>query len=438
MSSRVFSLFYSVALFPLYIGISLRDVLFFLCGKKESFSWRKKIFFPLFGKDSFPLRDAHRPLLWIHAASVGETKVGQTFYEGWKKLYPEAQCVISSITKAGHESAQKAFPQALFHLFLPLDFPLFLRPLLRHFSPQWVVICETDFWFHFQKMAREQGAKLFLINGKISTCSMKRYKWVPSLTSALFGSISLFCVQDEEMAVRFSQLGVISLKVVVTGNLKLSYIYPKFSVQEKAKWRKRCAFCRKDQILTVGSSHFPEEKRFIAVFKELWKEFPHFKCFLAPRHCERTDEISAFLKREKIPHVRFSELSEEINSLSPPSLILVDRMGQLLSCYALSKAAIVGGTYTSCVGGHNLIEPVAYSIPVFYGPYIHAQKELHRSVQQYEVGKQVELCKLSEELRTLFLSSELQKNYRSRSLLFVRASKNQLKNTIKAIKNHLV
>ncbi len=104
--------------------------------------------------------------MWIHAVSMGETLAVAPLAKLIHERVPGVRLVISSVTETGHEQAKKSIPFAMAHVFLPLDFAWMVRRWLRWFSPDLVLVTETDFWFQFLRLAKEGGARLAVVNGR--------------------------------------------------------------------------------------------------------------------------------------------------------------------------------------------------------------------------------------------------------------------------------
>ena len=372
-------------------------------------------------RDSLPLRfakaypyidKAGRKLYWIHAVSVGETKAVAALARLIKERHPEHILVVSSVTETGHAEAKRSLPFADYHLYLPLDFSWNVRSVLRKIAPDVVILCETDFWYHFLKGCKSLGAKLYVVNGKMSARSAKRLKYLPWFVKRLYGLIDIFCVQAEIYRTRFLDVGVDEEQVVVTGNIKFDAEYPKLLPSELQRLRAEMGIAHGDPVLVVGSTHDPEEKQLIPVLKKVWEYLPNLKVLLVPRHPERFDAVAALLKGQGVPFKRYS-IPLEGNSVA---CVLVDAMGVLRQCFQLADLAIIAGSYTDKVGGHNILEPLWYGVPVIFGPHMHSQPELVQLVDQYDAGVEISMEELGSKLIELFDDKALRQQLGRRGL----------------------
>lgn len=327
-----------------------------------------------------------RPLIWIHAVSVGETKAVVPVVKELKAHFPDAQFVVSSISETGHAEALRSMPFAKYHVYLPFDFTFIVSRILKKASPDLVILCESDFWYNFLRIAKKEGAQIAVVNGKMSERSAKRFSYVPFFSKRLFGLFDKICVQNDLYKNRFLLAGAPDQKLFVTGNLKLDEEYPKLSDEQVMLWRGKLGIAPQDLILTIGSSHDPEEKIFIQSLKEIWKDFPSLKVILVPRHPERFGLVAALLEKEGIRAVSYTDIERKTGN---EKVILIDAMGMLRMCYQLADLALVAGSFTPRVGGHNILEPCWYGKPVLFGPYMHTQMELVDLCKKYGAGIQI-------------------------------------------------
>lgn len=329
---------------------------------KYKHGWKERLGIkrPLFSLDTSKKR------LWIHAVSVGETKAAAVLLQEIKQQ--EIEIVFSTTTLTGLEEAKRTLPGVAATFLLPLDFSWNMRYLAKKIAPSALILVESDFWYNLLRVV----PTAILINGKLSEQSFRRFKKFPFFTRRLFKNISLFCVQTAEYAARFEALGVEKKKIHVTGNLKLASAPPPFPPTILKEWRDHLGLTEKDTVITLGSTHEGEEKELLDALLPLFPAFPLLKVVVVPRHPERFERVRSLLKNYP---------SERV--------ILVDQMGKLTLCYAISSLAIVAGSFSSGIGGHNILEPVWFQVPVLFGPAMHQQRELVKIVEEAKAGEQV-------------------------------------------------
>lgn len=367
-------LLYTVVCFPKFLWEAVRH-------RKHRKSFLEKLGFkiPTFNLPADSIR------IWVHSISMGETKAVAPLVEQIRKQMPQASIVISTTTETGLGEAKRSMPELNHYFYLPLDFSWTMKKLVQRIKPDLLILVESDFWYNLIS----HNKKVVLVNGKISETSQSRFKLFSFFSNRLFSQFDLFCLQSQRYARRFETLGIAPDKIVVTGNLKFDQPFPHIDIQ---RWKSDLGIQSQDKVITLGSTHDPEEEQLITALEPLFDRFSTLKILLVPRHPERFAAVAALLERKKIAFARFSDhLPKQGNE----RIILIDAMGVLSACYQLSNIAIVGGSYVSHVGGHNIFEPAALGVPVLFGPHMETQKDLVDIVIQGGAGRQVALSEIT-------------------------------------------
>lgn len=367
----------------------------------------------LFGYKFPKIQKGIRPLIWLHADSLGEVRAIVPLIKPLKEKYHPI-FIFSTRTETGYEEACKAHID--YPVYLPLDFGWVVKPIVKRTLPDLVIISEEDFWFNFLSTAKKVGAVIVVANGKLSMSSMMNYLKVPYFMHQLFSCIDLFCIQSKLYLERFASLKIPIDKLIITGNLKLDGEFEKLSKWQIDEMRLEIEISPDDPVLIIGSSHHPEEEELIKIIIPLWKFYPNLKVILVPRHPERFDEVANILQKNNVNYLRFSQRNKNKKNAS---FILIDAMGLLPKYYQLADIAIVAGSYTAKIGGHNILEPAWYGIPVIFGPYMYAQPELVELIKKYGAGLQVPLEKLQNLLLELFTNQKRRNQFKEASLRLV-------------------
>lgn len=354
------------------------------------------------GKEFPPIHKGDRPLIWIHAISVGETKVAASLVKKLKADNSHLMIVISSITETGHAEAKRSIQGADYHVFLPFDFGWIIKPIIKRMKPDLVVLCESDFWYNFMSVAKTGGAKIALVNGKISERSQRRFSLIPGFAKKMFENIDFYCIQNQHYRDRFEALGIPKQLMITTGNMKFDDPCVPLSDQQLEDWKTQLGIKAGDQVLVIGSTHDPEERLLLKALQEIWKKYPNLKVIIVPRHPERFNEVASMIQKSGIPFQRFTSIDPKADA----KVILMDTMGLLRKCYQLADIAIVGGSFTSKVGGHNILEPSWFGVPVLFGPFMHQQPELVDLALEYGSGKQIKIEESIEALEDLLSHPE--------------------------------
>lgn len=424
-----FSLLYEFALFVIALAAIPKFLYQMIFKGKYRGSLLKR-----FG-GSFPIiKKGKRPLIWVHAVSLGETKAVAALVKNIKQDYKNPLIVFSTITETGYVEACRTI-QADYHVYLPFDFGWVIKSIVKRTAPDLVVLCESDLWYNFLNSSKQAGAKIVLVNGKLSVKSKERFVRFPFFARRLFSLIDLFCVQSKLYGARFKEVGVPDEKIVVTGNMKFDGDYSRLPSQQLEAWRSELGILPKDPVLVIGSTHHPEETLFLDALQPVWKSLPDLKVLFVPRHPERFSDVAALLQKADID---FRRLSEKNQTQRNCPVILIDAMGLLRKCYQLADVAIVAGSYTPKVGGHNILEPSWYGVPVVFGPHMYSQPDLLDLVTEYAAGSQVGIEDLSSELIGLFKDPERRKAIGRGGLRLAADVHGATSKTLAEIKSHFL
>ena len=160
-----------------------------------------------------------RRIIWIHAVSLGEVLAVSGLVEEMRRAFPRHRVVVSTTTDTGQELARKRFGAGNVFYF-PMDFAFAIRPYLQALRPELVVLAETEFWPNFLRLASASGARIAVVNGRISDRSWPRYRRFQWALRRMLAHVNLFLVQTDEDSKRLQSIGADAERVQVTGNLK--------------------------------------------------------------------------------------------------------------------------------------------------------------------------------------------------------------------------
>ena len=304
-----------------------------------------------------------QPVVWIHAVSVGEVLAVSGLAAEMAVRFPQHRVVVSTTTDTGQKLACKRFGEENVFYF-PLDFSFAIRPYLQMLSPELVVIAETEFWPNFLRLAARSGARIAVVNARISDRSFGGYKRVRRWLTPVLGNVDLFLAQTEEDRRRLIAIGAPAGRVEVTGNLKFD-VCPPVAPPIVASLRSAFEQASAGPILVCGSTVEDEEPLLLRAFENVLASHPRAVMILAPRHPERFAEVVGFL--EKIG-MRFWRRSLWSGEPIAGGVFLVDSIGELAALYSLGTLAFVGGSLVPH-GGHNIIEPAQYGVPIVVGTH---------------------------------------------------------------------
>ncbi len=325
------------------------------------------------------------PRLWVHAASVGEVMAATPVIRAYHTLHPDHEIVVSVITPGGHEIASKMIGDPLTAVFYaPFDLPPVVRRVLHLVKPDVLAVMETELWPNLLFHARRSGAKLLLINGRISDRSFGRYRRF----RAIFGwTLSLFdrlLAQTPLDAQRLREIGADPSRVEVFGNTKFDQATDRLSEAQIAGLRKDLKLPPKAPVWVIGSTRIALEEAFlITVYLKLRETLPDLALIHAPRHVERAEEVVQMMRNAGLNPVRRTEMA---NVSGKVSQIVLDTFGELGNIYAVADVAYLGNSLIPPGGGQNPLQAFAQGKPAFYGRYMTNFRDIAAQAESAGVG----------------------------------------------------
>ena len=304
-----------------------------------------------------------KPIIWVHAVSVGEVLTISGLVAELRLRFPEHRIVVSTTTGTGQKLARKRFGEDNVFYF-PLDFAFTIRPYLRALAPQLIIIAETEFWPNFLRLAKKNGSKIAVVNARISDRSFPGYRRLRPWLSRALTNIDLFLTQTEEDSRRLAEIGAAAQRIQISGNLKFDVSPP---APPPIVESLRSAFYQASAgpILVCGSTVDDEEPLLLRAFENVLASHPRAVMILAPRYPERFREVAELLKKLGLRFWRRSLWSGEAIA---GGVFFVDTIGELAALYSLGTLAFVGGSLVPR-GGHNIIEPAQYGVPIIIGTH---------------------------------------------------------------------
>jgi 3-deoxy-D-manno-octulosonic-acid transferase len=305
-------------------------------------------------------RDSSRPLIWFHAASVGEGRQAESVLHALRRLRPECQAVYTHFSPSAEGLAAQIGSDA--SDYLPYDLPGNVERLLEALQPDLLVFAKLDVWPELSTRAATSGVHVALIAGTVSRGS-SRLRWpARMLLEPGYRAITLAAAISPADAARLELLGVPPERISVVGDPRFDSVVER--VRSVSPDDPLLNLGRHAPTLVAGSTWPDDEVVLLQAFSEILKERPDARMILVPHeptsdHLARVERTVAAL-RLPAP-VRLSQ------SRTPSSLILVDQVGVLATLYGAGIMAYVGGGFGSA-GLHSVLEPAAWGLPVAFGP----------------------------------------------------------------------
>jgi 3-deoxy-D-manno-octulosonic-acid transferase len=313
------------------------------------------------------------PVIWIHAASLGEVTAIVPLLRQVKVRYPQCSLVVSTVTETGHEVVAKQLEGVALHCYAPIDFWWVVQRYVRTLNPRLFILVESELWPNLLKSLHRHRVPICLVNGRLSSRSYARYGWIQRFMKQVLSHLNLALMQTSVDAERIRDLGANPASVHVTGNMKFDQTMdPSDPHYADDGIRATFGLCVEDVVLIAGSTHPKEEECLLGAYRNLLQSHPEVVFIMAPRHVERTSALEIVVQQYGMACIRRSQLAKHPRKRragDAGEVILLDSRGELPFVYQLGLVGFVGGTLVP-VGGHNLLEPAQWGRPVMFGPNI--------------------------------------------------------------------
>jgi 3-deoxy-D-manno-octulosonic-acid transferase len=305
------------------------------------------------GLSKIKLEDKKR--VWIHAVSLGEIKSSETLIK--QHLAEGYQVLVSTSTDTAFSWAHKIKEIELF--YLPIDLSFNMRRFMKRLKPKKLIIVESDIWPQMLRFAKKERVCCQYVSAKISIRSFKRLMRCKPLARALYKNIDLIEVQNQHYLECFKKLGVEEARLKLGKNLK-------FVNSQRALKFNHIELETREGVIMLSCTHEGEEKLLLSELHDLMGKYT---LIVAPRHPERFDRVFELLRPFGV-----QKTSSQLSFYEP--FILVDEMGVLDCYYNVSDCIVMGGSFVSDIGGHNLLEPLRHSKTLFFGPHMQNQVDI--------------------------------------------------------------
>jgi len=299
------------------------------------------------------------PLIWLHAASVGEATSVLPLAHVLVAQHPALHVLITTGTVTSAALLAQQLPAGLLHQFAPVDLPAAAAGFLDHWRPDLVLWTESEFWPNLIGEIARRKLPLVLVNGRMSERAFRRWRRFNAPFRQMLGAFSLCLAQTRQDAARLTALGAANVQFL--GNLKFST--PPLPADAGELAALTAAVGRRPCWL-AASTHPGEEAMVAEVHRRLAATLPDLLTLLVPRHPQRGPEIAALLEGLGLT-CRRRGLGQGI---SPDTQVyLADTIGELGLWYRLAPVVFVGGSI-SVGGGHNPLEPARLGAAILHGP----------------------------------------------------------------------
>ena len=312
-------------------------------GRKETFEILKKL----------PRTSDKR--YWFHCASLGEYDMALPLIAACVATDPKVEIVVSFYSPSGMQHFHKRgfVPHAVF--YLPADLPSTTRRLVQAVAADRLYLLKYEFWPNLLRTAQKAKLEIYAVN-TILRLSQVYFKWYGGFFRKALQRVAYFGVQNMATQELLKGVGIAAQQIEVLGDLRWNRVLeakqnaPRNMIIER--------FCKGSQLLILGSSWQQEENLVAQLQTDL-------HLLIAPHDVSRAHLDT--LKAQFPEALWYSQVEKNPASFSPTAKIMIlDTIGQLSSAYQYGSVAFVGGGFSGSL--HNILEPLAYGLPVLFGP----------------------------------------------------------------------
>lgn len=332
-----------------------------------------------------------KPLIWIHAVSLGEARLALMLYRNLKMRFLNFKYLLTTITPLGESYLKGNISPSDYLAYLPLDFSFLMGHLVSRLSLKAVVILETEIWPNLIIQVKRKGLPLGLVNARVSRGAYLRYKIVRPVISSLLNLFDFVCLSGKVAEERFKALGLKEGKGYLTGSLKFDL--ERADLRRDSRLQALSNYLKKSNsiLFIAGSTHPGEDIQVLKAYQKASRKHPKLRLLLAPRHPQKLNLFQSWV--ENLGY-QVEYFSKGFDFNKDRSIFLVDEMGHLASLYQLAEIVYVGGSLVN-KGGHNIIEPALFRKPILIGPYYHNFEEI---VWEFVNRNAVVICRNEDQL----------------------------------------
>lgn len=360
-------------------------------------------------KNHFGIATVKRPagsLVWIHAASVGESISALTYIQHLQVSHPDISVLLTTVTVTSADIIKSKNIRNCYHQFAVVDNPFWVAKFLDYWKPCASIFLESEIWPNIIDALSVRGIPMYLLNARLSPRSFKRWKLLKIFLSDKLKKFHAILAQsklDQERFEFFSPNNVFQIDNLKYANATLP------CSQELLQLF--APMCEDKKVLVAASTHPGEDEILIEAYKKLRERF-NMTLFIIPRHTTRIKDICSLLTKRSISFALRSKADPNTRA----DVICVDSFGEVGTFFTLADVCFVGGSLVP-IGGHNIYEPVAMGKPVLHGKYMENALEvrdfLHRENVAFEVNNETDIVTLCSDF---FSDSSLLKNISDRAL----------------------
>jgi 3-deoxy-D-manno-octulosonic-acid transferase len=373
----------------------------------------------------------HKPVIWLHCVSVGETRAAEPLIKALTAQHPDHQILLTHTTPTGRATSEQLFGDSVSRAYLPYDLPFAVKRFLKHFKPVVGVLMETELWFNLITSCQQRKIPLLLANARLSEKSAQGYLKLGKVAQQGLQSLTVIAAQTAQDAARLQNLGANNVSII--GNIKFD-VAPHDDAATKGQIL-RNALGNERPVFLAASTRDGEEELILDAIGEA--NIPNLLTIIVPRHPQRFDAVAESLKKKTSGFVRRSSLTNDAIVNPQISFVLGDSMGEMFTYYASCDVAFIGGSLLP-LGGQNLIEACSMGKPVLIGPHtFNFEQATEMAIAAGAAQRVQDSSDLARHLQALFADTGKQKAMGIAALGFSNESRGATQRTLNLLQQYL-
>ncbi len=375
--------FYKILTFFLFPVFILATYLRRFTNKEDKLRFKEKI---TINENFFPKK---KKVIWIHAASIGETNSVMPIIEELIKNKLIFILLTSTTLSSSQLIKKKKLNYENFqHRFFPLDIHFLVKKFLDHWKPELIIFVDSEVWPNYLFEISKRKIPLALLNGRITFKTLKRWKIFPHFSKKIFNLYDLCLSSSIESEKNLKSLGAKNVKFI--GNLKFCS-----RVTHRESNNDLKSLLNNNYIWCAASTHPGEEEIILKAHILLKRKGINIITIIIPRHINRSKKIHKTCNNFKL----HSQIINDFDDIYKKSeILIINSIGEITNYFYNCKSIFMGKSFSKKlikVGGQNPIEPAKCGCKVYHGPYVSNFKEIYNYLSKkeiaYEVNNEVEL-----------------------------------------------
>lgn len=347
---------------------------------------------------------SNQKTIWLHAVSVGETLAAVPLVKALQAKYPQYRIMVTCMTDTASRRIRTLFSDSVEHCYAPFDMPDVVSRFLRRLKPEVLIIMETELWPNTIAACERRNIPVILANARLSQKSANAYKKISPLAKSMLQSLHAVVAQHKDDAARFIDLGLPEQVLTISGNIKFDLTLDEETKSKAQLLSQQWRGSDSRSILLAASTRRGEDEIILQAYQQVVNalEKPPL-LVIVPRHPDRFDSVYELCSRTGFTVVKRSDRGADVRNAD---ILLGDTMGELMLFYGACDIAFVGGSLVP-KGGHNMIEPAAWGVPIISGPHLFNFSEVSQLLIS---GNALQVCEdashLADQFTDLLQNSE--------------------------------